>query len=160
MQNDSVRCPFAMSAALYAPDGRHNPEVFNCESDYRRHWPALIDVLNFYGVDLPVKDPHIAAHETIDASELGTSYVLLRIYRELDHFKRRLDRCDVPTGAMAHHEDVVAKNNALHISESRRKIMHVSSHRDSIRFHRIPSSSPAWISCNAGAEDADGQFAV
>jgi len=92
----SVQCktleqaPFCFGAALYAPDGRHNPEVFNCDPDYRRHWPALIDVLNFYGIELPVRDRDGGNHSTIDASELGASYVRLTFYRELDHFQRTL----------------------------------------------------------------------
>jgi hypothetical protein len=85
-----AQAPFCYSATLYAADGRHNPEVFNCDPDYRRYWPALIDVLNFFGVELPVKERH-DAHDTIDESELGNSYVLLKIYREIDHFKRSLD---------------------------------------------------------------------
>lgn len=84
------QAPFCYSATLYVPDGRHNPEVVTCDPDYRRHWPSLIDVLTFYAVDLPVRDAHDAIHLTIDASELGSSYVLLKIYREVDHFKRRL----------------------------------------------------------------------
>src|SRR5208283_1769193 len=84
----SVQCktleqaPFCFSAALYAPDGRHNPEVFNCDPDYRRRWPALIDVLNFYGIELPVRDRHDGIHPTIDASELDAWYVRLKFYRE------------------------------------------------------------------------------
>ena len=92
----SVHCksigqaPFCFSATLYAPDGRHNPEVFNCDPDYRRHWPGLIDVLSFYGVDLPVRDPQGVVDYPVGAPELETSYVLLKIYGELDHFKRTL----------------------------------------------------------------------
>ncbi len=92
----SVHCkaigqaPFCYGAALYAPDGRHNPEVVNCDPDYRRHWPVLINVLSFYGVDLPVRDPQSVIDYPVGASELESSYVLLKIYGELDHFKRTL----------------------------------------------------------------------
>ena len=92
----NVRCktieqaPFCFSATLYAPDGRHNPEVFACDPDYRRHWPALIDVLNFYGIELPVRDRYGLVDYPLVASDLGTAYVLLKIYREVDHFKRTL----------------------------------------------------------------------
>ncbi len=64
------------------------PEVIDCDPDYRRHWPALIDVLNFYFVDLPVRDRYGDPGPTLDVSELDTAYVLLKIYREVDHFKR------------------------------------------------------------------------
>lgn len=91
--NVTVHCksisqaPFCYSGTLYEADGRHDPEVFECVPDYRRHWPALVDVLNFYGIDLPVRDPYATAP---DGPKLETSYVLLKIYGELDHFKRTL----------------------------------------------------------------------
>lgn len=82
--------PFCFSATLYTPDGRHNPEVFHCDPDYRRHWPALIDVLNFYGIDVPVRDRYGVIHYELDASDLGTAVMLLKIYGERDHFQRTL----------------------------------------------------------------------
>lgn len=85
-----VQAPFCYSGTLYGADGRHDPEVFKCIPDYRRHWPPLIDVLNFYAVDLPLRDPYGVAHYAIGASELGGSYVLLKIYGEFDHFRRTL----------------------------------------------------------------------
>jgi hypothetical protein len=92
----TVRCksitqaPFCYSGTLYASDGRHDPEVFHCTPDYRRHYPPLIDVLYFYEVDLPLRDPYGIAHYAVGASELGGAYVLLKIYGEFDHFKRTL----------------------------------------------------------------------
>jgi hypothetical protein len=93
---DSIKqAPFCYSAALYAADGRHNPEVIKCDPDYRRHWPPLIDVFNVFGVELPLRDPYGVAHYAVDSSELGTSYVLLKIYVERDHFKRTLSIADL-----------------------------------------------------------------
>jgi hypothetical protein len=91
--NITVHCksisqaPFCYSGTLYGADGRHDPEVFQCAPDYRHHWPALIDVLNYSGIDLPVRDPYAAAP---DGPKLETSHVLLKIYGELAHFKRTL----------------------------------------------------------------------
>jgi hypothetical protein len=98
--NSIVQAPFCYSAALYASDGRHNPEVFACDPDYRRHWPGLIDILNFFGLDLPLRDPYGITHYAIDPSELGTSYVLLKIYGERDHFKRTLTIADLQLGRL------------------------------------------------------------
>jgi hypothetical protein len=95
-----AQAPFCYSAALYAPDGRHNPEVFSCDPDYRRHWPALIDILNYFGVELPLRDRYGIAHYAIDPAELGTSYVLLKIYGERDHFKRALTTEDFQPGRL------------------------------------------------------------
>jgi hypothetical protein len=89
-----VRCksawqsPFCYSATLYDPQGHHNPEVFKCVPDYRPFWPALIDPLSFYGVDLPVRDRYGVAQYAVDPSALASSYILLKIYRERDHFTR------------------------------------------------------------------------
>lgn len=92
--NSIKQAPFCYSAALYASDGRHNPEVFKCDPDYRRHWPPLIDVFNFFGLELPLRDPYGVAQYAVGPSELGTSYVLLKIYGEGDHFKRTLTIAD------------------------------------------------------------------
>jgi hypothetical protein len=93
---DSIKQPpFCYSAALYAVDGRHNPEVFQCDPDYRRHWPPLIDVFNFFGLELRLRDPYGIAHYAIDPAELGTAYVLLKIYGEREHFKRTLTLADL-----------------------------------------------------------------
>ena len=82
------QAPFCYSATLYDSEGRHDPEVFKCEPDYRRRWPPLLDILNFYGVDVPLRDRYGIAHYAVDASSLGSSYLLLRIYTELDHIER------------------------------------------------------------------------
>lgn len=88
--NSIEQAPFCYSAALYAADGRHNPETFKCDPDYRRHWPGLIDVLSFFGLEMPLRDPYGLAHYAVGESELRTSYVLLKIYGERDHFERTL----------------------------------------------------------------------
>ena len=92
----AVRCStigrslFCYSAALYGPDGRHNPEILKCAPDYRPYLPPPTNVLNFFGVDLPVRDPYGLAHYPVDASELPASYLRVKIYGERDHFKRTL----------------------------------------------------------------------
>jgi hypothetical protein len=85
-----AQVPFCYSAALYESDGRHNPEVFKCVPNYRPYWPTFTDVLGFYGVDLPLRDRYGIAQYTVDTSKLGTSYILLKLYGERDHFKRSL----------------------------------------------------------------------
>jgi hypothetical protein len=80
--------PFCYSATLYDSEGRHNPEVFKCEPDYRRHWPPLVDILSFYGVDVPLRDRSGLTHYAIDASSIGSASLVLRFYVELDHIER------------------------------------------------------------------------
>jgi hypothetical protein len=84
------RTPFCYSATLYAPDGRHNPEVRKCTPDYRPYLPTPINVLGFLGVDVPVRDRYGLAHYAVDRSDLTKSYVLLKIYGESEHFRRTL----------------------------------------------------------------------
>jgi hypothetical protein len=99
-----TQTPFCYSAVLLDSDGRENPEVLKCTPDYRQHLPSFMNALGFYGVDLPLRDRNGVAHYAIDASQLATSQVLLKVYRQRDHFKRRLavstshlDRWRVPT---------------------------------------------------------------
>ena len=82
------QAPFCLSATLVASDGRAGPEVINCDPDYRRHWPGLIDVLTFYFIELPVRDRYGDQSPKFGVSELDSAVVLLKIYREVDHFER------------------------------------------------------------------------
>jgi hypothetical protein len=92
----AVRCSkmgrslFCYSATLFGPDGRHNPEILKCTPDYRPYLPPLTNILNFFGIDLPVRDPYGLAHYAVDPSDLASSYILVKIYGELEHFKRTL----------------------------------------------------------------------
>jgi hypothetical protein len=82
------QAPFCYSATLYGSGGRHNPEVLKCTPDYRRHVPAFMNLLSVYGIDMPLRDRNGVVNYEIDASTLSASHVLLKIYGEIDHFKR------------------------------------------------------------------------
>jgi hypothetical protein len=84
-----VEAPFCYSAALYAADGRHNPEVLKCTPDYRHGLPTFLNALNAYGVDLALQD-HSGTVFDIDRSQLEESYVLIKLYRVRSHFTREL----------------------------------------------------------------------
>jgi hypothetical protein len=92
----AVRCSkmgrslFCYGATLFGPDGRHNPEILRCIPDYRPYLPPLTNILNFFGLDLPVRDPYGLAHYPVDPAGLASSYILVKIYGERDHFKRTL----------------------------------------------------------------------
>jgi hypothetical protein len=96
LEEDSVtvRCrqvggaPFCLSATLYGPDGAHNPEVRKCQPDYRPYMPAFVFMLSYFGLELPVRDPSGAAHYAVDASQLGASYFVLKVYEQREHFTR------------------------------------------------------------------------
>jgi hypothetical protein len=82
------QAPFCYSATLYDSDGRHNPEVLKCTPDYRRHAPAFMNALSQYGIDIPLRDRNGLINYTIDPSQLGTSYIVFKIYGERSHFQR------------------------------------------------------------------------
>jgi hypothetical protein len=85
-----ARTPFCYSATLHGPDGRHNPEVFNCSPDYRPYVPSLTDTLSFLGVDLPTRDRSGLAHYPVDSESVAQSYVVLKVYGVRRHFKQVL----------------------------------------------------------------------
>ena len=78
--------PFCYGASLYTADGPLGSPVLKCDADYRRHWPTLIDVLTPYGVELSAPESGGRA----DRAALEAARVRFTIYRELDHFERRI----------------------------------------------------------------------
>jgi hypothetical protein len=90
----SIRCkqigraPNCYAATLYGPDGRHNPQVYSCGSDYRPFIPATMHIISFLGMDLPIRDAYGVAHYEVDGSDLPHSYITLKIYETGEHFRR------------------------------------------------------------------------
>jgi hypothetical protein len=94
-QNEaSVRCkqiglaPNCYAATLYGPDGRHNPQVQYCGSDYRPFIPIINNIVNFNGIDMPIRDNYGVAHYEVDGSDLPDSYIILKVYETGRHFHR------------------------------------------------------------------------
>ena len=71
--------------------GRRNPEQFFCRADYAPY-PLSIDpdVMGREGVGLPFRDLNGMAHYPVDGNQLPQSQVVLRTYRPVEHFTRRL----------------------------------------------------------------------
>jgi len=84
------RAPNCYAATLYGPDGRHNPAVHSCGSDYRPFLPAAMNIISFNGIDLPIRDAYGVAHYEVDGSDLQHSYIILKIYETGQHFQRRV----------------------------------------------------------------------
>jgi hypothetical protein len=72
------------------PGGRHNPAVLECDANYRPNLPGYNDVLRFYALNVPVRDPFGLARYPVEPSELGQSYLLIEVYGAQDHFSRSL----------------------------------------------------------------------
>jgi hypothetical protein len=90
----SIRCkqightPNCYSAILYSADGRHNPEVYTCGSDYRPFIPSRTNIINLVGVNLPINDPYGIAHYEVDSSNVADAYAILKVYETGAHFRR------------------------------------------------------------------------
>jgi hypothetical protein len=90
----SIRCkqigraPNCYAATLYGPDGRHNPQVYSCGSDYRPFIPSPMNIVSFLGIDLPIRDAYGVAHYEVDGSDLSHSYITLKVYETGAHFRR------------------------------------------------------------------------
>jgi hypothetical protein len=91
------RAPNCFVATLYGPDGRHNPQVRACSSDYRPFIPATLNIISFSGVEMPIRDAYGVAHYEVDGSQIQDSYILLKVYEFGEHFQRRVaSRLQVP----------------------------------------------------------------
>jgi hypothetical protein len=84
------RAPNCYTATLYAPDGRHNPEVRACGSDYRPFIPAPMNIISFAGVEMPIRDSYGVAHYDVDGSQIQDSYIVMKVYETGEHFQRRV----------------------------------------------------------------------
>ncbi len=100
-----VRCrqighaPNCQSAILYGPDGRHNPPVYACSSDYRPFIPTLSNIIYMTGVDLPISDPYGVAHYEVDSSSVSGSTIVLKVYETGAHFRRTVvSPIEAPSG--------------------------------------------------------------
>jgi len=82
------RAPNCHAATLYGPDGRHNPPVYSCGSDYRPFIPSPMNITALTGIDLPIRDAYGAAHYDVDGTDLQHSYILLKVYETGGHFHR------------------------------------------------------------------------
>ncbi len=80
--------PFCVSATLYGPEGRHNPEVLSCDPDYRPYLPSLTDLVGSSSLDVPLSDRFGLVRYPVDRSELEQAYLLIKIYAVRAHFTR------------------------------------------------------------------------
>lgn len=91
--------PFCFSAVLLGPDGRRDPEVWKCDPDYRPDLPGFTNVLRFYGLEVPVRDPLGPAQLPVSPAELSRSYLLVSFYGVRDHLTRTLVMPDIRLAA-------------------------------------------------------------
>jgi hypothetical protein len=84
------RPPNCFASTLYGPDGRHNPEVRYCGSDYRPFIPSPLNIISFAGMEMPIRDSYGVAHYEVDGSDIQHSYIVFKVYATGQHFQRRV----------------------------------------------------------------------
>ena len=91
------QAPFCYSASLYSAGAEHNSEILRCIPDYRRHLPPIMDVMGLYGVDLPLRDKGGNPLYDLNPADQRAAVVIVRVYGELDHFRRSLTSSRSPS---------------------------------------------------------------
>jgi hypothetical protein len=84
--------PFCISMTLQQAGGvLRNPEKFVCELNYE---PVplrfSVDPIDHVEAKLPVRDPAGLGHFPVDATQLQTAQVIIRVYEPEDHFSRQV----------------------------------------------------------------------
>ena len=76
----------------HTPSGQKNPDGFGCEADYVPYiaWQLIPDALWRFGTNLPFRDATGLAKYPVDGSKLNESQAVMRVYRPVDHFTRKL----------------------------------------------------------------------
>jgi hypothetical protein len=72
-------------------NGHRNPEEFLCRADYAPYALSINpDVVGGSGVGLPFRDLDGLAHYPVDGNQLAHAQVVMRTYRPVEHFTRRV----------------------------------------------------------------------
>jgi hypothetical protein len=80
-----------VAATIYAPDGRHNPQVLGCSADYRPFIPGTTNIISFSGLELHVRDPAGLAHYEVQTDDLAQAYIVMKVYEATSHFNRTVE---------------------------------------------------------------------
>jgi hypothetical protein len=67
-----------------------NPEILQCDPDYRPYLPTLTDALNRFGLDIPLRDPTGLTHYPLEAAKIATLQLLIKVYAVQEHAVRTL----------------------------------------------------------------------
>jgi hypothetical protein len=82
------RTPFCLSVTMRGAADQQNPEVLQCDPDYRPYLPTSTDPLNRFGVDIPIRDPTGLIHYPLEAVQLATLHLLIKVYAVREHTVR------------------------------------------------------------------------
>jgi hypothetical protein len=98
-QSDSViqlrclkpgRMPFCLGVTVRNAADQENPEVLQCDPDYRPYLPASTTPLNVFGVDIPIRDPSGVTHYPLETAQTTSLDLLIKVYAVQEHTVRSL----------------------------------------------------------------------
>jgi hypothetical protein len=82
--------PFCVGVTVRGPEGQNDPEFLQCDADYRPYLPTLTDAVNRFGLDVPIRDPTGLIHYPLEAANIGTLQLLIKVYAVQEHAVRSL----------------------------------------------------------------------
>ena len=82
--------PFCLSVTVRDEAGRENPEILQCDPDYRPYLPTSTDPLNQFGADIPLRDPTGVTHYRLEAAQPTALNLLIKVYAVQEHAVRSL----------------------------------------------------------------------
>lgn len=84
------RTPFCLSVTVRNAADQENPEILQCDPDYRPYLPASTEPLSRFGVDIPVRDPTGLTHYPLEATQTTALHLLIKVYAVQEHVVRSL----------------------------------------------------------------------
>jgi len=82
--------PFCIGVTVHGAADESNPDILQCDPDYRPYLPTLTDAVNRFGVDVPLRDPTGLAHYPLEAVKITTLQLLIKVYAVEEHAVRSL----------------------------------------------------------------------
>jgi hypothetical protein len=84
------RTPFCVGVSVRNSAEQQNPEILQCDPDYRPYLPAATTPLNVFGVDIPIRDPSGVTHYPLEAAQTTALHLLIKVYAVQEHTVRSL----------------------------------------------------------------------
>jgi hypothetical protein len=84
------RTPFCMGVTARNSAEQENPEILQCDPDYRPYLPASTTPLNVFGIDIPIRDPGGLTHYPLETTPTTALHFLIKVYAVQEHTARSL----------------------------------------------------------------------
>ncbi len=80
--------PFCLGMTLRDAAEQENPEILQCDPDYRPYLPMPTEPLNRVWADIPLKDPTGLTHYPLEATPFSALHLLITVYAVQEHAVR------------------------------------------------------------------------